>query len=64
MSLRKQDAKIGMWAAISTAVQAGWRETLRLILVLGVMGAIVLGASALYGGAHLLSFLKALPFLR
>lgn len=43
-----------MWTAIGTAVLDGWGSTLRLSLVLVIIGALVIAAIAASGGPEVL----------
>lgn len=52
--------KAGMWSTITAAVQAGWGPTGRLLTVLAVLGALLIGVTVAAGDSDMVVILRAL----
>lgn len=52
--------KAGMWSTIAAAVQSGWGSTVRLLLILVTLGAVVTGAAMASGDSELAGLVRTL----
>lgn len=52
--------KTGMWATITAAVEAGWGATSRLLTVLVILGALVIGITYAAGDNVIVVMLRTL----
>lgn len=57
---RSVHRKAGMWSAVTAAVQSGWGSTLRLLAVISLRGAFLIGVAVLASESGLFGVLRAL----
>ena len=60
MTEKRTRSKASMWSTIDAAVEAGWGATWRLLAILTVLGALVVGVAHIAGESAIVEILATL----